>query len=176
MVFVSIEDDAGDLTYEDVISSPNRNEWRLAIEREIKSLEKKKCWILLHAPTNSKSITCRFVFKIKKDANGNILMFKARLVAQGFKQIQGINYYETYSLVAKMSTLRTAIAVASINGMRLHHIDVNTAYINADLEEKIFMCAPPGIEIPENHILKLFFKKKHIWIETCRIKLAFVYI
>ena len=108
----------------------------------------------MHAPTNAKLITCQFVFKIKKDANGNILKFKARLVAQGFKQIQGINYYETYSPVAKMSTLRTAIAVASINGMLLHHIDVNTAYIHADLEEEIFMYAPPGMKVPENHILK----------------------
>jgi hypothetical protein len=103
---------------------------------------------------NDKPITCRFVFKIKRDSEGNIIKFKARLVAQGFKQIMGINYYETYSPVAKISTLRLTIAIASINNMHLHHIDINTAYINADLEEKILMCPPPGMIIPDNHVLQ----------------------
>ena len=68
MVFLSVADDVSNLTYEDVTSSPDRDQWRLAIKREINTLERKKCWIYMLAPKDARPITCRFVFKIKKDA------------------------------------------------------------------------------------------------------------
>ena len=108
----------------------------------------------------STPISSRFVFKIKIDSDGNILKYKARLVAQGFRQVYGINFYQTFSPVAKLATLRLLVAFVVINGMILEHVDVNTAYINADLDEEIWMYPPPGMDIPPDHVLLL---KKSIY-------------
>ncbi len=102
-----------------------------------------------------KPIACRFVFKRKRGANRSITKFKARLVAKGFRQIKGTNFFETYSPVAKMSTLRIIIAIAAINGLYLHQIDFSTAYINADLEETIYMTPPPNMQLEKGYSLRL---------------------
>jgi hypothetical protein len=82
------------------------------------------------------------------DPDGSIAKFKVRLVAQGFTQVEGINFYDTYSPVAKLATttIRIIIALAAINNMKLHHIDVNT---------KIFMRPPRDFNLGKHKVLKL---------------------
>jgi hypothetical protein len=80
--------------------------------------------------------------------HGSISKFKARLVAKGNTQVQGLDFNESYSPVARFATLRYLLAIAGIEGMKIYQLDVNTAYINADLDEDIFISPPPGMIIP----------------------------
>ena len=96
-----------------------------------------------------------FIFKVKRNKYGIPIKYKARLVAKGDSQIFGIDFWETYSPVARLATLRTLLGVAAIEKMMIHQLDVNSAYINADLSEIIFMSPPPNLNIQGNHILKL---------------------
>jgi hypothetical protein len=81
----------------------------------------------------------KLIFRIKRDKFGNIKKYKARLVAQGYSQVEGEDFYETYAPVAKMTTFRALIAIATINDLILWQTDVTAAYLNADLDEEIFM-------------------------------------
>ena len=80
--------------------------------------------------------------KLKVD--GTIDKFKARLVAQGFRQKPGIDYFDTYAPVARISTIRLLIALATINNLVIHQMDVKTAFLNGDLEEEVYMRQPKG--------------------------------
>jgi len=84
------------------------------------------------------------VFKAKHDVNGNIVRFKARLVARGFSQAYGIDYFETYAPVAKLTTYRVIFALASLGQWEVHRMDVITAYLLGILDEEIYMVQPEG--------------------------------
>src|SRR5689334_14404444 len=92
-----------------------------------------------------KPIKTKWVYKAKLDANGAIERYKARLVAQGFSQRYSVDYDETFSPVASKSSIRTLIALR-IQGWIVRHIDVNTAYLNATVDEELHISQPPGFE------------------------------
>ena len=151
-------DDIDELTdtpksVQDAISGKYKQQWIDAINREISTLQRKGCWRYTALPPGARAIKGKLIFKIKRKQND--IKFKARLVAQGFTQIQGIDYNDTYSPVAKATSLRTIIALSTIMKLKLHQIDFTTAYINADLEEDIYMYPPPGMDVPDGKVLKL---------------------
>ncbi|THH14812.1 hypothetical protein EW146_g5573 [Bondarzewia mesenterica] len=114
---------------------------------ELRSLaEVKRTWELATAPAGANVIGSKWVFKAKKDASGNVVWYKARLVAQGFSQIPGVDYFDTYAPVAKLASVRTVLAIANRNDMELHQVDIKGAYLNGDLTpaEVIYMRHPPG--------------------------------
>ena len=98
-----------------------------------------------------------FRVKVKRDE----VTFKARLVAQGFSQVEGKDYNETYSPVAKATSMRTVIALATILGLELHQVDFSTAYINADLQEEIYMYPPAGHHTHHNCTTRDGFWRSH---------------
>lgn len=142
-------------SFQKVMKSPDREKWVEAMAKEINSLEDKGCWRIERTPPGTNIIRSFYVFKIKTDAYGNTIKFKARLVAKGNSQIQGIDYSESYSPVARMVTLRSLLAISSIEGLHIHQLDVNTAYINADLHEIVYMAPPPDIQLPHGHTFRL---------------------
>ena len=84
------------------------------------------------------------------EVDGSIDKFKARLVIQGFKQRHGIDYFDTYAPVARISTIRLLIALASIHDLVIHQMDVKTAFLNGDLDDKVYMEQPEGFVMPGN--------------------------
>lgn len=129
-------------------------EWKTAIESEYTSLIKNGTWILCDLPKGRKTISSKWVFKLKRKANGEIDKYKARLVARGFTQKAGFDYTETYSPVAKLVTLRVIISVANHFDMHMEHMDVKNAFLNGDLKEEIYMQQPEGFE-KGNKVCKL---------------------
>ena len=89
---------------------------------------------------------CKWVFKLKLNPDGTIAKYKARLVAQGFSQVYGIDYSETYAPVARYQTLRMLIAIAAAKNLELDQVDVETAYLNSTVTEDIFMKIPEGLK------------------------------
>lgn len=134
------------LTMDEALKSVNAQEWSTAIKNEIKSHLKNKTWIIADKKEGKHIITSKIILTNKYNKHGEIERRKARIVARGFNQIPGIEYNETYSPVVKLSSLRFLIGLAVEENFKLHQMDVNTAFLNGDLEEEIYMEKPEGIE------------------------------
>ena len=151
--FISVSDDPD--TLEAALASEHAEDWQQAIEDEIKSLEQNNTWEYANLPPGRKAIPCKWVFKTKTDATGNIERRKARLVAKGFLQIHGVDFDETYAPTAKYASIRLLLSIAATADLEIHHIDVKNAYLHADLKEEIYMNSPPGQQAPEGKVLRL---------------------
>lgn len=124
-----------------VASDPN---WISAMNEEMEALNRNNTWEITNLPPNRKPIGCKWVFKIKYKATGEIDRYKARLVAKGYNQMEGIDYEETFSPVAKMVTVRIVINLAVNKNWNLYQLDINNAFLYGDLIEEVYMCLPPG--------------------------------
>lgn len=133
-------------TYEEVMKSNYKVEWMKAMKHEMKSIKAHDTWTLCKLPKGKKAIQCRWLFKVKRNADNSINRFKARLCAKGFTQRYGIDYVETFAPVVKMSTLRCAFAVAAERELEIKQIDIETAFLNGVMEEEIYMNQPDGFQ------------------------------
>jgi len=123
---------------------------------ELNALHVNNTWIITDLPQGKKPIGCKRVYKIKYQANGDIERYKARLVAKGYTQVEGIDFFETYSPVAKLTTVRLIIAISSSQNWHLHQLDVHNAFLHGDLEEEVYMSVPPGLTSSKsNQVCKL---------------------
>ncbi|KAJ9552767.1 hypothetical protein OSB04_016812 [Centaurea solstitialis] len=120
----------------DVRSALAHPGWRQAMEDELGALRGNHTWDLETLPPGKRVVGCRWVFTIKLHPDGSLHRLKARLVAKGYSQAYGIDYDETFSPVAKMSSVRICIALAAIHHWPLHQLDVKNAFINGVLEEE----------------------------------------
>ena len=111
--------------------------WLEAMENEIGSLHDNNVWELVELPEDQKAVGSKWVFKVKTNADGSIERCKARLVAQGFSQQEGLDYDETFSPVVRSESVRSVIALAAMNDLRLHQMDITTAFLHGDLQEEI---------------------------------------
>jgi hypothetical protein len=123
---------------------------------ELDALAKNHTWSLVDLPAHIKPIGSKWVYKIKHKADGSIERYKARLVAKGYNQVEGIDYFDTFSPVAKLTTVRVLIALASINNWFLHQLDVNNAFLHGELQEDVYMQVPEGVTCHKrNQVCKL---------------------
>ncbi|MFN9111482.1 MAG: reverse transcriptase domain-containing protein, partial [Bacteroidota bacterium] len=145
-------DDA--ITVEEALASPG---WKAAMQDELDSLDKHRTWKLVDASTvpPNRVIPCKWVFKVKKNADGSIEKLKARVVAKGFRQIYGRDFTDTYAPVARASSVKLLFALAAAFGLTLSQYDVKTAYLYADLKEEIYMAPPPGLPNAAGKVCKL---------------------
>ena len=133
-------------TYEEAMSSEQADEMRQAMDDEMKSLHANQTWTTEPIPRGMRAIPVKWVYKPKKDANGNIERFKARLVAKGFGQKEGVDFDEVFAPVSKYSTLRALMAVAAVKGLEVHQLDIKTAFLNGILQEEVYVEQPAGYQ------------------------------
>nr|KAJ0215986.1 hypothetical protein LSAT_V11C300133270 [Lactuca sativa] len=107
-------------------------------------------WVLSDLPPGCKVLGCKWILKRKMKVDGTIDKHKARLVIQGFRQKEGIDYFDTYAPVSIISTIRLLLALTAIHNLVIHQMDVNTAFLNGELDEEIYMKQPEGFVMPVN--------------------------
>jgi hypothetical protein len=118
--------------------------WKAAMDAEHNSLVKQQVWELVQRPNDRDVISGKWHFTVKLDKNGSVLKHKARFVARGFTQIYAQDYTETYSPTTRLSTIRILMACAANSKSMLYQMDIKTAYLNATLDEVIYMEQPAG--------------------------------
>ena len=131
-------------TVNEALSGINSQKWTEAMQSEMKSLNENKVWELVKLPKGRKAIGCKWIFKTKIDGDGNIERYKARLVAQGYTQKYGVDYDQTFSPVVSFESIRSIAAIAAQKGLKLHQMDVKTAFLNGELTEEIYLKQPEG--------------------------------
>ena len=135
--------------------------WDDPMDVEIDALEGTGTWEICTLPPDKTPIGCKWVFKVKFNADGTVERYKARLVAKGFTQQEGVDYHETFSPVVKLTTVKLILALSAIHNFSLHQLDISNAFLNGDLDEEIYMQLPPGYasrkgdSLPPNAVCKL---------------------
>ncbi|XP_071676645.1 uncharacterized protein [Lolium perenne] len=132
-------------------------DWKTAMDVEFAALLRNNTWKLVPPTRGVNVIDSKWVFKIKRHADGSIERYKARLVAKGFKQRYGLDYEETFSPVVKPTTIRLLLSLAVTRGWHLRQLDIQNAFLNGVLEEEVYMRQPPGFQDPDrpHHLCRL---------------------
>jgi len=164
---------------------PNQKEWKEAIIKEIECLINNDTWEIVDRPNKRPIIGCRIVLRNKRDSEGRIERRKACLVARGFAQRPGIDYHDTFASVARLESLRLLIALAAKHNLKIHQVDVTTAYLHGTIEEEIYMELPEQLEESLEEIVSRKGNKTAVGIKakkmledlkggnkTCRLKRA----
>ena len=144
-------------SYLQAIQSSHRNQWEIAMRSEIESIHNANTWTLVPLPYGRQTVGSKWIYKIKRNSSGEIDKFKARLVAQGYSQQEGVDFHETYAPVAKFSSIRGLLALVAWHDLHLHQMDVNTAFLNGDIDCEVYMEQPQGFVAAgqENLVCKL---------------------
>ncbi|KAJ9538937.1 hypothetical protein OSB04_031670 [Centaurea solstitialis] len=128
--------------------------WVEAMQDELLQFERNKVWTLTSLPAGKSAIGTKWVFRNKKDENGVVVRNKARLVAQGYCQEEGIDYEETFAPVARLEAIRIFLAYAAHRGFKVYQMDVKSAFLNGKLKEEVYVKQPPGFHSEKypNHV------------------------
>lgn len=160
--FLTIEEDVHSKhldppqTLKEALARDDADLWKAAVDRELEAHKTNGTWSFQHLPLGKKAIGCRWVFTVKNTLTSAPLKYKARLVAQGFSQVPGIDFDEVYAPVVKWDTIRLLSAIAAVHDFEIDQMDVRTAFLNGDLEEDVYMKIPTGIsEQPPTMYCKL---------------------
>ena len=149
-------------TFKQALRSGSAQHWKTAMEKEYSSLTKHETWELVDLPEDANLVGSKWVYKTKRNADGTIDKHKARLVAQGYTQEEGIDYNEVFAPVAKYKSIRTILAIANQLDLEVHQMDVCSAFLNGVLEEDIYMKQPEGF-ISEKFPKKVCKLKKSLY-------------
>ena len=125
------------------------------MKEELDALSKNHTWDLVTLPLGKSVVGCKWIYKIKTRSDGSIEHYKTRLVAKDFTQEYGIDYEETFALVARISYVRALLAVAVASKWDLFQMDVKNAFLNGDLSEEAYMQPPPGLSVDSNKVCYL---------------------
>ena len=170
---VVASDVAEPTSFQDAISGPDQVHWRDAIRAELKSMRLRGVFRAAKLPIGQRTIGTKWVFKIKRKADGSIEKYKARLVAKGFRQKFGIDYTETFAPVVKYVTLRMVIAIAKFFDWPIDQLDVVTAFLYGEMKEVVYIDVPEGMDADSGtdsiELLKSIYGLKQasrVWNDT----------
>lgn len=133
-------------TVKQALDCEDASHWRTAIAEELESIKSNAVYEVVERPADRKVVSSKFVFKIKRGADGAVERYKARLVARGFTQQEGVDFDETFAPVVKFATIRTVLAMAAARKLVVHQMDVKTAFLHGELEEEVFLEPPYDVE------------------------------
>ncbi|CAM8987336.1 unnamed protein product [Rhodiola kirilowii] len=128
------------------------------MHKEISALELNQTWTVTDLPPGKTIVDCKWIYKIKFLVDCSIERYNARLVTRGFIQIEGLDYQETFALVAKMTTFRCLLAVTVARDWPMYQLDVNNAFLHGNLEEEVYMRLPHG-----------FYQKEKYQGQVCKL-------
>ncbi|WVZ50711.1 hypothetical protein U9M48_001943 [Paspalum notatum var. saurae] len=128
-------------------ASPDADNWKEAVQSELDSILSHGTWELTERLYGCKPVGCKWVFKKKLRPDGTIEKYKARLVAKGYTQKEGEDFFDTYSPIARMTTICVLLSMAVSYGLIIHQMDVKTAFLNGELEEEIYMEQADGFVV-----------------------------
>ncbi|GJZ06538.1 putative ribonuclease H-like domain-containing protein, partial [Tanacetum coccineum] len=132
-----------------VIQALTDPSWIEAMQDELLQFKLQKVWTLVDLPYGKRAIGTKWVYRNKKDDRGIVVRNKARLVAQGYTQEEGIDYDEVFAPVARIEAIRLFLAYASFMGFIVYQMDVKSAFLYGTIEEEVYVCQPPGFEDPQ---------------------------
>ncbi|GKB38745.1 putative ribonuclease H-like domain-containing protein [Tanacetum coccineum] len=123
--------------------------WIEAMQEELLQFKLQEVWTLVDLPNGKRAIGSKWVFRNKKDERGIVIRNKARLVAQGYTQEEGIDYDEVFAPIARIEAIRLFLAYASFKDFMVYQMDVKSAFLYGKIEEEVYVCQPPGFEDPD---------------------------
>jgi Reverse transcriptase (RNA-dependent DNA polymerase)/GAG-pre-integrase domain len=135
-------------TLAEALRRPDGDKYLDSAIAEIKAHLENGTWELARLPRGKRAIGSRWVFKIKRKADGSIDKYKGRIVAKGYAQREGVDYTETFAPTARFGALRTVIALAAMEDWELESVDISTAFLNGDIDAEVYMLKPEGVEFP----------------------------
>ncbi|KAE8703262.1 Dynamin-related protein 5A [Hibiscus syriacus] len=142
-VFFTAEEEDVPTTINVALKSPH---WSTAVHEEYNALQKNGTWSLVNLPEGRTTVGCKWIFRIKRNPDGTVLRYKARLVTKGFSQTPDFDFGDTFSPVVRFSTFNTVLSIVVSKGWELRHVDINNAFLHGDLNEDVYMQQPPGFE------------------------------
>ena len=142
-------------TVKEALGGDKAEMWAAAMDKELESLWQNKVYVEVTRPPGKKVIGSKWVLRIKTDAEGKVDKFKARVVAKGFRQIEGVDYGDTFAPTVRFESIRSLIAMGVAEGWNFDQMDVSTAFLYAELEEETYVEVPEGISGVEGMVWKL---------------------
>ncbi|KAK1558510.1 hypothetical protein Q3G72_003173 [Acer saccharum] len=136
--------------------------WVLAMQEELNQFERNEVWTLVPRPKTTNVIGTKWIFRNKSDEDGNIVRNKARLVAQGYSQIEGIDFEETFAPIARLESIRLLLSISCVHKFKLHQMDVKSAFLNGFLQEEVFVEQPKGF-VDAHHPNHFYRLKKALY-------------
>jgi hypothetical protein len=131
-------------TFEEATS---RQVWRDSMMEEYNSIMKNDVWEIVPRPEGKSMVTSRWLYKLKHVADGSIEKYKARFVARWFSRVEGVDYDETFTLVARYTSIKSVISIAAEMGWKIHQMDVKNAFLNGLIQEEVYIEQPLGFEV-----------------------------
>lgn len=157
-IILSIDALDAPCSYEEATNSAEKQHWMRSMSEEFQALKDKKVWSLVPLPNNRKAIGTRWVYDVKYGADEKVMRRRARIVAKGFSQKAGVDYFDVFSPVCRYTTARFLIAISAFYGWKRIQLDVKTAFLNADLQEEIYVEQPQGFTVSgrEHFVYRLY--------------------
>ncbi|KAJ1041408.1 hypothetical protein NDA10_005389 [Ustilago hordei] len=135
-------------TLKEALAGDDAQQWQEAIRKELDGLEAMGTWEIVDVPPNTRLVDSKIILRLKLDADGIPVRHKARLVARGFTQREGIDFEETFAPVAPLSAIRALLSLAVERNWEVHQLDITMAYLNSTLNHVIYMKPPEGAKVP----------------------------
>lgn len=152
---IAVLANAEPINHEEAINSDDAENWKTAMNEEMKSLQENNTYVLVEKPTDKKVIQNRWIFRYKTDSCLSKNLYKARLVIKDCSQKKGTDYFETFSPVVRFDTVRIVLSIAAREKLNLRQFDIKTAFLYGTINEEMYMRQPEGFEDGTTRVCKL---------------------